>query len=117
MLILIAIFSFMSPYFLTVGNLVNLLNQNSYFIIAAIGLGILMISGGIDLSVANQMSLMGVIIAILIVERGMNPILGMVIGLLIGTLLGFTNGLLITRIKGVFPLILTIAMGNVYNGP
>lgn len=116
MLILIVTFSFMSPYFLTVGNLVNLLNQNSYFIIAAIGLGVLMISGGIDLSVANQMSLMGVIIAILIVEKGINPILGMVIGIVIGTLLGFINGLLITRIKGVFPLILTIAMGNVYNG-
>lgn len=116
MLILIVIFSFMSPYFLTLGNLVNLLNQNSYFIIAAVGLGILMISGGMDLSVANQMSLMGVIIAILIVEQGMNPILGMGVGLLIGTLLGLLNGVLITKIKGVFPLILTIAMGNVYNG-
>ena len=65
-LVLIVIFSFTSPYFLTFHNLINLLNQNSYFIIAAVGLGILMISGGIDLSVANQMALMGVIIAILI---------------------------------------------------
>ena len=45
MLVLIVVFSFTSPYFLTVKNLVNLLNQNSYFIIAAVGLGILMISG------------------------------------------------------------------------
>lgn len=116
MLILIVIFSFMSPYFLTWGNFVNILNQNSYFIIAAVGLGILMISGGIDLSVANQMGLMGVLIAIAIIEKGMNPIFCMVLGVLIGTLLGFINGMLITRIKGVFPLILTIAMGNVYNG-
>lgn len=116
MLVLIVIFSFMSPYFLTFGNIVNLLNQNSYFIIAAIGLGVLMIAGGIDLSVANQMSLMGVIIAILMIEKGLSPVLVMVLGLLIGTLLGFINGMLITRIKGVFPLILTIAMGNVYNG-
>jgi ribose/xylose/arabinose/galactoside ABC-type transport system permease subunit len=40
----------------------------------------------------------------------------MLLGLAISTLLGFINGALIVRIKGVFPLILTIAMGNVYNG-
>lgn len=116
MLVLIVVFSFTSPYFLTVKNLVNLLNQNSYFIIAAVGLGILMISGGIDLSVANQMGLMGVIVAIFITEKQMPAIPAILLGLCAGTLMGVLNGTLITRIKGVFPLILTIAMGNVYNG-
>ncbi len=115
-LVLIVIFSFTSPYFLTFHNMINLLNQNSYFIIAAVGLGILMISGGIDLSVANQMALMGVIIAILITEKNANTFIVIILGLLLGCLMGYINGTLITRIKGVFPLILTIAMGNVYNG-
>lgn len=116
MLALIIVFSFTSPYFLSLNNIVNLLNQNSYFIIAAVGLGILMISGGMDLSVANQMALMGVIIAIMITENNFPAIPAMIIGLCISTLLGFINGALIIKIKGVFPLILTIAMGNVYNG-
>lgn len=116
LLVLIVIFSCTSPYFLTLKNLINLLNQNSYFIIAAVGLGILMISGGMDLSVANQMSLMGVVVAILIIEKNMPALPAMAIGLLMGLGMGLLNGTLITRIKGVFPLILTIAMGNVYNG-
>ena len=116
MLVLIVIFSFTSSHFLSLNNIVNLLDQNSYFIVAAVGLGILMISGGMDLSVANQMALMGVIIAILITEKGWPAVPVMLLGLAISTLLGFINGALIVRIKGVFPLILTIAMGNVYNG-
>jgi ribose transport system permease protein len=80
MLALIIVFSFTSPYFLSFNNIVNLLNQNSYFIIAAVGLGILMISGGMDLSVANQMALMGVIIAIMITEHNFPAIPAILIG-------------------------------------
>ena len=52
-----------SPYFLTVRNLTNILTQNTYFIIAAVGLSFVMIGGGIDLSVGWQMSLVGVVTA------------------------------------------------------
>jgi ribose/xylose/arabinose/galactoside ABC-type transport system permease subunit len=75
-----------------------------------------MIGGGIDLSVANQMSITGVIIAIMMIERQVGAIPAMIVGILIGTFLGFINGYLIATVKGIFPLILTIAMGNVFNG-
>ena len=60
---LMVFFSLISPYFLTVRNLINIVTQNTYFIIAAVGLSFVMIGGGIDLSVGYQMSLVGVVTA------------------------------------------------------
>ena len=61
------LFSLASPYFLTVRNLTNIINQNTYFIIVAVGFSFVMIGGGIDLSVGYQMSLVGVVTAMLMV--------------------------------------------------
>ena len=55
LIVLMTLFSFSSPYFLTLRNLTNILTQNTYFIILAIGLSFVMIGGGIDLSVGWQM--------------------------------------------------------------
>jgi ribose transport system permease protein len=63
LLALMSLFSLVSPYFLTWRNLTNILIQNTYFIIVAIGLSFVMIGGGIDLSVGYQMSLVGVVTA------------------------------------------------------
>src|SRR5512137_2032785 len=65
--LLMILFSFMIPYFLTWRNLSNIITQNTYFIIVAIGLSFVMIGGGIDLSVGYQMSLVGVITAMAMV--------------------------------------------------
>jgi ribose/xylose/arabinose/galactoside ABC-type transport system permease subunit len=59
LVILMVLFSFASPYFLTFRNLTNIVTQNTYFIVVAIGLSFVMIGGGIDLSVGFQMSLVG----------------------------------------------------------
>ncbi len=63
LIVLMVLFSFSSPYFLTIRNLTNIITQNTYFIIVAIGLSFVMIGGGIDLSVGWQMSLVGVVTA------------------------------------------------------
>jgi ribose/xylose/arabinose/galactoside ABC-type transport system permease subunit len=115
MVLLIIMFSFMSPVFLTWQNIVNLVNQNTYFIIAAVGLAFVMIGGGIDLSVGYQMSLVGVVTAICMTEFALPVWLSVLIGLSIGTLLGMTIGIIVTRLK-VFPLIVTLAMSTVYQG-
>jgi ribose/xylose/arabinose/galactoside ABC-type transport system permease subunit len=65
LVLLMVLFSFASPYFLTLRNLTNIVTQNTYFIIVAIGLSFVMIGGGIDLSVGYQMSLVGVVTAML----------------------------------------------------
>ena len=118
MLILIALmvlFSFSSPYFLTLRNLTNIVTQNTYFIIAAIGLSFVMIGGGIDLSIGYQMSLVGVVTAMSMVEFHLPVWLAVLIGILLGTFLGFFNGTIVANIK-VFPLIVTIATSTVFQG-
>lgn len=95
--------------------MVNIVTQNTYFIIAAIGLSFVMIGGGIDLSVGYQMSLVGVVTAMLMVQFNFPVWLSVLIGLAIGTLLGTINGLIIANIK-VFPLIVTLATSTVFQG-
>jgi ribose transport system permease protein len=112
---LMGLFSLVSPYFLTLRNLTNIINQNTYFIIVAVGLSFVMIGGGIDLSVGYQMSLVGVATAMLMLVYNVPPWLAVVLGLLLGTLLGLINGLIVTRIR-IFPLIATLATSVIFQG-
>ena len=113
--VLMALFSLMSPYFLTWRNLSNIITQNTYFIIVAIGLSFVMIGGGIDLSVGYQMSLVGVVTAMLMMVYHLPVWLAVLIGLLLGSTLGLINGLIVTSIK-IFPLIATLATATVFQG-
>jgi ribose/xylose/arabinose/galactoside ABC-type transport system permease subunit len=112
---LIVLFSIVNPQFLTARNLMNIVTQNTYFIIVAIGLAFVLISGGIDLSVGYQMSLVGVIIAMMMTEYGLPVWLVIVSGLILGTFLGFINGSIVTRIR-TFPLIVTLATAVIFQG-
>ena len=113
--ILMAIFSLTSPYFLTVRNLTNIITQNTYFIIVAIGLSFVMIGGGIDLSVGYQMSLVGVVTAMLMMVYDLPVWLAVICGIALGTTLGLINGLIVTNIR-IFPLIATLATATVFQG-
>lgn len=115
LIVLMILFSFSSPYFLTLRNLTNILTQNTYFIILAIGLSFVMIGGGIDLSVGWQMSLVGVVTAMCMTLYQLPVWLSVVIGLALGTFLGFFNGMIVANIR-VFPLIVTIATSTVFQG-
>ena len=113
--VLMALFSLVSPYFLTWRNLTNIITQNTYFIIVAIGLSFVMIGGGIDLSVGYQMSLVGVVTAMLMMVYHLPVWLAVLLGILLGTTLGLINGLIVTSIK-IFPLIATLATATVFQG-
>jgi ribose/xylose/arabinose/galactoside ABC-type transport system permease subunit len=115
LLILMALFSFVSPYFLTSRNLINIVLQNTYFIIVAVGLSFVMIGGGIDLSVGYQMSLVGVVTAMMMVVYQLPVWLAVGIGLLLGTTLGLINGLIVAQIR-TFPLIVTLATSTIFQG-
>jgi ribose/xylose/arabinose/galactoside ABC-type transport system permease subunit len=112
---LIVLFSIANPQFLTVRNLTNIVTQNTYFIIVAIGLAFVLISGGIDLSVGYQMSLVGVIMAMMMTEWGLPVWLALVTAIVLGTILGLINGLIVTRIR-TFPLIVTLATAVIFQG-
>jgi ribose transport system permease protein len=115
LLALVVLFSIVSPRFLTARNLMNIVTQNTYFIIVAIGLAFVLISGGIDLSVGYQMSLVGVIVAMMMTQYGLPVWLAIITGLVLGTFLGFLNGSIVTRIR-TFPLIVTLATSVIFQG-
>lgn len=112
---LMVLFALVSPYFLTVRNLTNVITQNTYFVIVAVGMSFVMIGGGIDLSVGYQMSLVGIVTAMLMVVYQLPAGLCVAIGLALGTLLGLINGVIVATIK-VFPLIATLATAVIYQG-
>jgi ribose transport system permease protein len=112
---LMALFSLASPYFFTLRNITNIISQNTYFIIVTIALSFVMIGGGIDLSVGYQMSLVGVVTAMLMMAYHLPVWLAVLLGLALGTCLGLINGLIVTNIK-VFPLIATLATSIIFQG-
>ncbi|MCX6071317.1 MAG: ribose ABC transporter permease, partial [Chloroflexi bacterium] len=83
---LMVLFTFASPYFLTARNLLNIVTQNTYFIIVAVGLAFVMVGGGIDLSVGYQMSLVGVVTAMMMVVYHIPTWVAVPAGLVLGTL-------------------------------
>ena len=112
---LILLFSLLSPYFLTWTNLTNIFFQQSYVVIAAIGLAFVMISGGMDLSIGYQISLVGVTTAALVKWYGVPLPLAIICGLLLGICLGLFNGYASVRLK-VHPLIITLGTMTVFQG-
>jgi ribose transport system permease protein len=115
LLLLMLVFSLVSSRFFTVRNLTNIVTQNTYFIIVAVGMSFVLISGGIDLSVGYMMSLVGVMTAMMMVRWGFPVWAAVLLGLALGTVLGFINGLIITRIR-TFPLIVTLATSVIFQG-
>ncbi len=109
-----AVLAVLSPYFLTVPNLVNVVLTMSVIGIVSIGMTYVMLSGGIDLSVGSTMGLSAVVAATF-AKSGSPFIVVMLVGLGIGLAIGLINGLAITRLR-VPPLIATLAMLSVAKG-
>lgn len=112
--ILAIILSFLSPYFMTVGNMTNLSKQVSIVAILAAGQAVVIISGGIDLSVGSILALSAVVIGALI-QVDVNPIVATIAGLATGTFAGFVNGVIITR-GNIPPFIATLGMLGIARG-
>jgi ribose transport system permease protein len=115
LLLLILLFALVSSSFFTLRNFSNMVSQNTYFVIVAIGMSFVLISGGIDLSVGYQMSLVGVMTAMMMVLWDFPVWAAVVLGLLLGTFLGYINGFIVTRIR-TFPLIVTLATSVIFQG-
>lgn len=91
--------AFLSREFITPTNLQNNARLIGIFGIFALGMGIVIMTGGIDLSVGAVSSLLGVTLAMLLVEQKMSPFLAVLIVIVMTTLLGLLNGILITKVK------------------
>mgnify|MGYP000385857630 FL=1 len=96
-------------------NVTNLLLQNSYIIIMALGMLIVIVSGNIDLSVGSVMGFIGALAAVMIVNYGMSPFLTMVICLAVGGLIGAAQGYWVAYWK-IPSFIVTLAGMLVFRG-
>jgi len=114
-IVISAILSVLSPNFLTSGNLITTALGLAADGILAIGMTIVLVSGGVDLSVGSVLGLAAVIAGGLYLNFGINPWLGSIIALVFCVLIGLFNGYFISRI-GIPPLIVTLAMMGIARG-
>src|SRR6266850_3545032 len=113
--LVIAIFYVLTPgRFLSPFNLRVVLGQTVIVAIGAIGMTIIIVSGGIDLSVGSVIALTGVLTAVGL-SAGYPPTTAIAAGILLGGFVGLVNGLVITRLR-VVPFIATLGMLGVARG-
>ena len=114
LILLIIVFAFTSPAFLTVNNGLTVLLQTSVIGILAIGMTMVIITAGIDLSVGSVLALSGVV-AGLVIKEGVPVASAMVLGIIDGAACGFANGLVITRMR-ITPFVATLGMMMIARG-
>lgn len=111
---LILVMSCLSPYFLTMTNFKNVLNQSSLFIFLVIGMTFIIISGNIDLSVGATIGFTGMVMSNLYYV-GIPDWLCIFAGLITGLLIGLINGWLVAYVK-INSFIVTLCSMTVLRG-
>jgi ribose/xylose/arabinose/galactoside ABC-type transport system permease subunit len=114
LVILVLVLGVSSPVFLSGRNIRNILQQVSTLGILSMGMTILMISGGIDLSVGSSISVVAVIVGKLL-KAGVPVGIPIILGFLIGCFIGLVNGLLASQTRA-HPFILTLGTMTLFQG-
>jgi ribose transport system permease protein len=114
LLLLILIFSILSPNFFSKRNMINILQQTSINGVVALGMTFVIIIGGIDLSVGSIVALVGMVMAQNLVG-GMNVAVAIILGLVLGLFFGFVNGIVIAKLK-LQPFLVTLGTMSIYRG-
>ncbi|WP_258086928.1 ribose ABC transporter permease [Xenorhabdus bovienii] len=108
LLILIVVVSFLSPNFFTLNNLFNILQQTSVNAIMAVGMTLVILTSGIDLSVGSLLALTGAVAASM-VSTGVNALVAVVAALALGAAIGACTGVIVAKGK-VQAFIATLVM-------
>ncbi|HGE71745.1 TPA: ABC transporter permease [Candidatus Poribacteria bacterium] len=108
-----AIFSLLTPIYLTGQNLINIAQQAVINSIVALGMTVVIISGGIDLSVGSIVALTSLIVAQNMAEKSIPSAL--LIGIAVGIICGLINGGLISYLK-LQPFLVTLGTMSLYRG-
>lgn len=130
LLVLIALFSVISPGFFSTRNMYHLLQQVTVVGIITVGQCFVIISKGIDLSQGSIIGMTCIMSAIVISEWNQPVFVGILVGLVLGALVGVLNGILIAYVKipafiatlGMLSVIRAVALlstggNNIYNLP
>jgi rhamnose transport system permease protein len=115
-LVLVAAVSIRSPYFLSIENFRDILLNISILSIVALAQAMVIITGGIDLSVSSTIGLVAMMVAFVVARlAGFPPWLALPLGMALGCVLGSVNGLLIAG-GGLPPIIATLGTYSIYRG-
>lgn len=113
-LLIITAISLVNPRFIALKNIITILQQISVLGILTMAMSLLLISGGIDLSVGNIMILSGVVMSKVMMLRG-DVLPAVLAGLLTGALCGVLNGVIIAKSRCI-PLIITLGTSLMFYG-
>jgi ribose transport system permease protein len=98
-----------NPKFLSTLNAMNFLRQGGYILLGGIGMTMVLIACGLDLSVGSVLALSGVLSGFAMSKYNMPVFVGIAIGLAVCLILGLVNGAIIMRFK-IPPMIMTLGM-------
>lgn len=112
---LFILFSVISPTFLQVKNLSNILQQISMLCVCSVGMTFVILAGGIDLSVGAILGMTGGIMAYMMTATSMPFGFAILIGIITGILTGMLNGVMITYFT-LPPFIITLASSQIIRG-
>jgi ribose transport system permease protein len=113
--VLCVVVSILNPRFLAPANLQNMARLIGAYGIFSIGIGIVIITGGIDLSVGSVFALLGVLLSMMLTEWRLSALLAVPVVIGIAMSLGFAHGLLVTRLN-LQPFIVTLCGLLFYRG-
>jgi len=114
LIVLFVTLSVASPYFLTSTNLSSVVRQTAVINIMALGMTIIIIAGGIDLSVGSTLALGG-LLGTMMMERGWPIGAGVAVGIATGMLCGLLNGFLTSSLR-INPFIVTLGTLGILRG-
>ncbi len=124
LIVLIVVMSFASPNFLSAGNISNITRNFSFIAIATLGITLVIITGGIDLSVGSTMALTATTTSLTMVtlnNAGFYPfpgsalIISLLAGLATAGIIGFANGFAIAKLK-LSPFVTTLGTLSIVRG-
>ncbi|WP_027626793.1 ABC transporter permease subunit [Clostridium lundense] len=114
LMILCVVISIITPRFLNITNIMNVLTQVSVNAILAIGMSFVILTGGIDLSVGSTLAISGAVAATLIKTNG-SMVTALIAALVIGALIGLLNGIIVSKGK-IQAFIVTLATMTIFRG-
>lgn len=114
LIVISAIVAILSPVFLSVDNVLSVGRQISTNAVLTLGMALVIIVGGIDLSVGAVVALTGTL-CVGFINQGMPVVLSVLVCVTIGVLVGFINGIIISK-TGMAPFIVTMSTMNITRG-
>lgn len=114
LVVLIVFFAVNKSSFLSLANLLLIINQNVYLIVIGVGITMIMLAGALDLSIGYQVSIVSVVMGLMAQSGKSTPVV-ILTGIALAVVLSTINGVIYARLK-VFPFIITLATQYMFYG-